>query len=91
MQQKQVVFEKYARHIEAYCGWSKVDGKNPDEEFMREIESTIGISDLAKKAFREEVLIRISAYKRKGRVFDCTSHERLSAAIDKYIEPNESA
>ena len=37
---------------------------------MRSIEEQIGISDNAKKSFREEMLIRISAYARKGKKFD---------------------
>jgi len=39
----------------------------------------------AKKAFREEILIRISAYARKGKKFDYNSHERLREAIQKKL------
>ncbi len=45
----------------------------PDEKLMRSIEEQIGISENAKKAFREEILIRISAYARKGKKFDYNS------------------
>ncbi|MGR5986322.1 hypothetical protein ACUC2M_22790 [Bacillus cytotoxicus] len=38
-----------------------------------------------KKAFREEILIRISAYARKGKRFDYNSHERLREAIQKKL------
>lgn len=91
MAQQQNIFEKYVTHIEAYCGWLKVDGQNPDEEFMRAIETQIGVPELAKKAFREEILIRKSAFERNGKIFDHSSHGRLRNAIEKYIETTESA
>jgi serine protein kinase len=58
---------------------------DPDEKLMRSIEEQIGISENAKKAFREEILIRISAYARKGKKFDYNSHERLREAIQKKL------
>ena len=58
---------------------------DPDEKLMRSIEEQIGISENAKKAFREEILIRISAYARKGKKFDYTTHERLKEAIEKKL------
>ncbi|HEY8498085.1 MAG TPA: hypothetical protein VIK90_02430, partial [Limnochordales bacterium] len=57
----------------------------PDEKLMRSIEEQIGVSESAKKAFREEVLIRISAYARRGKTFDYRSHERLREAIEKKL------
>lgn len=57
----------------------------PDEKLMRSIEEQIGISENAKKAFREEILIRISAFARKGIKFDYNSHERLREAIQKKL------
>jgi serine protein kinase len=52
---------------------------------MRSIEEQIGISENAKKAFREEILIRMSTYARRGRKFDYTQHERLREAIEKKL------
>ena len=57
----------------------------PDEKLMRSIEEQIGISENAKKAFREEILIRISAYARKGKRFDYNSHERLTGSNSEKI------
>lgn len=37
------------------------------------------------KAFREEILIRISAYSRKERKFEYSSHDRLREAIEKKL------
>jgi serine protein kinase len=52
---------------------------------MRSIEEQIGVSENAKKAFREEILIRISSLARRGMQFDYTSHERLREAIEKKL------
>ncbi|WP_168122934.1 PrkA family serine protein kinase [Paenibacillus sp. HB172176] len=85
------LFENYLDNIEAYCNWSKIkdpltgEEMDPDERLMRSIEEQIGVSENAKKAFREEILIRISSYSRKGRKFDFTSHERLREAVEKKL------
>ncbi|NEW08288.1 PrkA family serine protein kinase [Paenibacillus sp. SYP-B3998] len=85
------LFDNYLDNIEAYCNWGKIkdaltgDEMDPDERLMRSIEEQIGISENAKKAFREEILIRISSYSRKGRRFDYSSHERLREAIEKKL------
>ncbi|MCM3634495.1 MULTISPECIES: PrkA family serine protein kinase [Paenibacillus] len=85
------LFENYLDNIEAYCNWAKIkdpltgEEMDPDERLMRSIEEQIGISENAKKAFREEILIRISSYSRKGKKFDFTSHERLREAVEKKL------
>ena len=57
----------------------------PDEQLMRSIEEQIGVSENGKKAFREEILIRLSSLARRGQQFDYTSHERLREAIEKKL------
>ncbi|MCD8500686.1 MAG: PrkA family serine protein kinase [Bacillaceae bacterium] len=85
------LMDNYLDNVEAYCNKNKLrdpltgDEMNPDEKLMRSIEEQIGISENAKKAFREEILIRISAYARKGKRFDYNSHERLREAIQKKL------
>jgi len=85
------LFENYLDNIEAFCNWSKIkdlltgEEMDPDERLMRSIEEQIGISENAKKAFREEILIRISSYSRKGKRFDYASHDRLREAIEKKL------
>ncbi|ANY65142.1 protein prkA [Paenibacillus sp. BIHB 4019] len=85
------LFENYLDNIEAYCNWAKIkdpltgEELDPDERLMRSIEEQIGVSENAKKAFREEILIRISSYSRKGKKFDFTSHERLREAVEKKL------
>lgn len=85
------LFENYLDNIEAFCNWTKIrdpltdEELDPDERLMRSIEEQIGISENAKKAFREEILIRISAYSRKGRKFQYDHHDRLREAIEKKL------
>jgi len=52
---------------------------------MRSIEEQVGITENQKRAFREEILIKISMFARKGRKFDYTSHEPLKEAIEKKL------
>ncbi|WP_066174118.1 PrkA family serine protein kinase [Bacillus marinisedimentorum] len=85
------LLDNYLDNVEAYCNKNKLrdpltgEEMNPDEKLMRSIEEQIGISENAKKAFREEILIRISAYARKGKRFDYNSHERLKEAIQNKL------
>lgn len=85
------LLENYLDNVEAYCNWTKIrdpltgEELDPDEKLMRSIEEQIGISENAKKAFREEIMIRISTYARKGKKFDYNSHERLREAIEKKL------
>ncbi|WP_437342374.1 PrkA family serine protein kinase [Jeotgalibacillus marinus] len=85
------LMDNYLDNVEAYCHKSKLhdpltgEEMTPDEKLMRSIEEQIGISENAKKAFREEILIRISTYARKGKRFDYQSHDRLKEAIQKKL------
>jgi serine protein kinase len=81
----------YLDNVEAYCNKERIkdpiteEEMEPDEQLMRSIEEQIGISENAKNTFRQEILIRISSYARKGKPFEYTSHERLKEAIEKKI------
>ncbi|MGH9832815.1 MAG: PrkA family serine protein kinase [Blastocatellia bacterium] len=81
----------YLDNVEAYCNKEKLKDPiteeeiEPDERLMRSIEEQIGISENAKNTFRQEILIRISSYSRKGKQFEYNSHERLKEAIEKKI------
>ncbi|PID02883.1 protein prkA [Sporosarcina sp. P2] len=85
------LMDNYLDNVEAYCNKNKLrdtltgEEINPDEKLMRSLEEQIGISENAKKAFREEILIRISAYARKHQRFDYRSHDRLREAIQKKL------
>src|SRR5256714_14428166 len=73
----------YLDNVEAYCNKERMKDPITEEEIetdvqlMRSIEEQIGVSENAKNTFRQEILIRISSYSRKGRQFEYTSHERL--------------
>ncbi|MCG0238665.1 MAG: PrkA family serine protein kinase [Firmicutes bacterium] len=90
-EQARALLNNYLDNVEAYCNQTKVKDPiteeylDPDEKLMRSIEEQIGISENAKKAFREEILIRLSTYARRGQKFDYTSHERLREAIQKKL------
>ncbi|AXF57661.1 PrkA family serine protein kinase [Salicibibacter kimchii] len=90
-EQAKTLVNNYLDNVEAYCNNHTIydpitgDELSADEKLMRSIEEQIGISENAKKAFREEILIRISAYARKGHRFDYNSHERLREAIQKKL------
>jgi len=85
------LLNNYLDNVEAYCNKQKVrdpitdEEMDPDEKLMRSIEEQIGITENAKKTFREEILIRMAAMARKGQRFEYTSHERLREAIEKKL------
>ncbi len=85
------LLNNYLDNVEAYCGGHRLkdpltgEALDPDEKLMRSIEEQIGITENGKRAFREEILIRISYYARKGKTFDYTSHPRLKEAIEKKL------
>lgn len=81
----------YLDNVEAFCNKERIkdpiteEELEPDEQLMRSIEEQIGITENAKNTFRQEILIRISSYARKGKAFEYNSHERLKEAIEKKI------
>nr|WP_304503182.1 protein prkA [Alicyclobacillus sp. SO9] len=90
-QSAQTMFNNYLDHIEAFCNRQTLhdpitdETVEPNEHLMRSIEEQIGITDNAKRQFREELLIRISSYARRGKSFTYDSHERLKEAIEKKL------
>jgi serine protein kinase len=85
------ICNNYLDNVEAYCNKERMkdpiteEELEPDEQLMRSIEEQIGVSENAKNTFRQEILIRISSYARKGKQFEYNSHERLKEAIEKKI------
>ena len=85
------LLNNYLDNVEAYCNKTRLrdpitdEEMEPDEQLMRSIEEQIGITENAKRSFREEILIRISSLARKGLTFEYTSHERLKEAIEKKL------
>ncbi len=85
------LLNNYLDNVEAFCNRQKVrdpitdEEVDADEKLMRSIEEQIGVTENAKKTFREEILIRMAAMARKGQKFEYTSHERLREAIEKKL------
>ncbi|HUE75870.1 MAG TPA: protein prkA, partial [Chloroflexota bacterium] len=85
------LLNNYLDNVESFCNKTRLrdpiteEEVEPDEKLMRSIEEQIGVAENAKKAFREEILIRISAMARRGMSFDYTSHDRLREAIEKKL------
>ena len=85
------LLNNYLDNVEAYCNNAKLrdpvtdEEIEPDERLMRAVEEEIGVTENAKKAFREEILIRLSALARRGQKFEYSSHERLKEAIEKKL------
>jgi serine protein kinase len=85
------LLNNYLDNVEAFCNKTKLrdpitdEEVEPDEKLMRSIEEQISISESAKRTFREEILIRLSALARRGKTFDYTSHPRLREAIEKKL------
>ena len=87
----QTLLNNYLDNVEAFCNKTKLrdpitdEAVEADEKLMRSIEGQIGVVESAKKTFREEILIRLSAMARRGQPFSYTSHERLREAIEKKL------
>jgi len=85
------LLNNYLDNVEAFANKVKLrdliteEELEPDEQLMRSIEEQIGVTENAKKSFREEILIRISSLARRGQAFEYTSHERLKEAIEKKL------
>ncbi|MFA6770882.1 MAG: hypothetical protein WCR71_06880, partial [Bacteroidales bacterium] len=87
----QTLFLNYLDNIEAYCNKTRLKDPitqeeiDPDEKLMRSLEEQIGVSDGAKKSFREEILIAMGVSAKKGLPFSYKSHYRLKEAIEKKL------
>ncbi|MDP9372104.1 MAG: protein prkA, partial [Chloroflexota bacterium] len=85
------LLNNYLDNVESFCNRTKVtdpmtgEEVEPDERLMRSIEEQIGVTEGGKRAFREEILIRISSLARRGQTFGYDSHERLKEAIEKKL------
>jgi len=85
------LLDNYLDNVEAYCNKTKLkdpiteEELEPDEKLMRAIEEQVGVAENGKRAFREEILIRISSLARRGQTFEYSSHERLREAIEKKL------
>ena len=90
-EQAQSIFENYLDNAEAYTTKGKMKDKvtneemTPDENFMRAIESTIGVSGAGKDGFRADVTAYMFSKMRRSEIVDYTSYEPLKEAIETYL------
>lgn len=59
--------------------------READERYMRSVEEQVGVSDHAKKEFREEIVARVADLALAGRSFDYASHDRLREAVERKL------
>lgn len=78
----------YIDAVKAYTQKEKVKNKftgqyeEPDEKFMRSIESKIDIPDSRKDDFRREIMNYIGALAVEGKTFNYKTNERLHKALE---------
>ncbi len=85
------LLDNFLDNVDAYCNKAKVkdpitgDEVEPDERLMRSIEEQIGVTENAKREFREGVLRSVASLSRRGQPFTVGSDERLKEAIEKKL------
>ena len=90
-EQAQSIFENYLDNAEAYTTKNRMKDRvtneemSPDENFMRAIESTIGVSGAGKDGFRADVTAYMFSKMRRSEIVDYTSYEPLKEAIETYL------
>jgi serine protein kinase len=90
-EQAESLFNNYIDNAEAYVNKCKIKDSstgeelNPDEEFMRNIEEQIGVSEASSKGFRADVTSYMFYLVRKGGKIEYTSYEPLKEAIEKKL------
>jgi serine protein kinase len=87
----QDLLENYLNNVEAYCQKTKlrdpVTGEEiaPDEKLMRAVEEQVSVSENAKEAFRQGVLVRVGILLRSGRPLTYRADDQLGKAIEGYL------
>jgi serine protein kinase len=85
------LMDNYIDNVEAFCNREKVkhpitgEDVEPDERLMRSIEEQIGVTENAKREFREGIMRSVASLMRRGQSFTPASDERLKEAIEKKL------
>ncbi len=85
------LLDNYLDNVDAFCNRTKVkdpltdEEVEPDERLMRGIEEQIGVTENAKREFREGVMRSVASLARRGQPFIVGSDERLKEAIEKKL------
>jgi len=89
--QAQSLFDNYLKHTTHFCLKKKIsdpvtgEQQEPDEKLMRSIEEMIGVSENAKKEFRQGIFVFKSDAMDQGKTFDFKSYQPLHEAIEKKL------
>ena len=90
-QSAKTLLDNYLDNVDAYSNRTKVkdpithEDVDPDERLMRSIEEQIGISENAKREFREGIMRSVASVSRRGGSFGVGSDERLKEALEKKL------
>tara|TARA_B100000700_G_scaffold331510_1_gene464990 strand:- start:2073 stop:4007 length:1935 start_codon:yes stop_codon:yes gene_type:complete len=90
-EQAQSLFDSYLDNSESYTTRANVKDKvtkeerEPDENFMKAIEETIGIVGSSRDGFRSDVTAYMFAKMRRGEKVDYKSYGPLRDAIESYL------
>ena len=85
------LLSNYLIHAEAFLDKSKVldeitgEEKEHDEALLRRIEEKVPVSESGKTEFRNEILRKVGAAKRKGTEFNYKDHAKLSEGLKKEL------
>jgi len=89
--QAQALFDNYMRNATAFCLKKKIrdpvtnEDQPPDEKLMRSIEELIGVSDNAKREFRQGIFVFKSDAMDRGKEFSFNTYTPLQEAIERKL------
>lgn len=89
--QAQSLFDNYIKNTTSFCLKKKItdpvtgEPQEPDEKLMRSIEEMIGVSENAKREFRQGIFVFKSDAMDQGKSFDFKSYQPLNEAIERKL------
>lgn len=89
--QAQALFDNYMKNATAFCLKKKIrdpvtnEDQEPDERLMRSIEELIGVSENAKREFRQGIFVFKSEAADERKEFNFTTYTPLQEAIEKKL------
>ena len=89
--QAQALFDNYIKNARAFCMKKKIpdpvtgEEHNPDEKLMRSIEERIGVSENAKKEFRQGIFVFQSDTLSQDKAFTFETYSPLQEAIEEKL------
>jgi serine protein kinase len=89
--QAQALFDNYMKNATAFCLKKKIrdtvtgEEQEPDEKLMRSIEEMVGVSENAKKEFRQGIFVFKSDAIDQGKEFSFDTYTPLQEAIERKL------